>query len=116
MNTFMNPALLTLLFAALGAAVVAVLILRAGTVFMVDLTGGRPAVKRGRPPRAFLDGCEDVCRLQRVSRGQIRAVHADGTVVLRFSKQVPERAHQAFRNVWTPPPSGGGGGGMRATG
>ncbi|WP_018936251.1 DUF3634 family protein [Thioalkalivibrio sp. ALJ24] len=109
--------LLTLLimFAVLALGV-ALMLWHARLVFTVELRDGTARVRRGKPPRAFLRGCEDVARQYRLKRGRIHAVRADGGVQLRFSRDLPKNTHQAFRNVWTPPPGGGGGGGMRATG
>jgi hypothetical protein len=42
--------------------------------------------------------------------GQIKCSGRGAAARLKFSKDIPERARQPFRNVWTPPspPSGGG--------
>ncbi|WP_018140491.1 MULTISPECIES: DUF3634 family protein [unclassified Thioalkalivibrio] len=104
-----------LMFAALGLGV-ALMLWHARLVFSVELRDGAARVRRGKPPSRFVSGCEDVARRYGLKRGQINAVRTDGGVQLRFSRDLPEMTHQAFRNVWTPPPGGGGGGGMRATG
>ncbi len=109
--------LLTLLvmFALLGLGL-ALMLWHARQVFAVELRDGAARVRRGKPPTAFLRGCEEVARQFRLKRGRITAVRTDAGVQLRFSRDLPKKTHQAFRNVWTPPPGGGGGGGMRATG
>lgn len=109
--------LLTLLimFVVLGLGV-ALMLWHARLVFSVQLRDGTARVRRGKPPTRFVRGCEDVARQYGLTRGRIDAVRTDAGVQLRFSRDLPAKTHQAFRNVWTPPPGGGGGGGMRATG
>ena len=105
--------LIMLLLLGLG---VALMLWHARQVFSVELRDGTARVRRGKPPAGFLRGCEDVARQFGLKRGRIAAVRTDTGVQLRFSRDLPAKTHQAFRNVWTPPPGGGGGGGMRATG
>ena len=90
--------------------------LHARTVFLLEIRPGRVDVRRGRPPPGFVSACEDVCRLYRLDRGTIRGVRSPGGTRLEFSRDIPERARQPFRNVWTPPPRGGGGGGAARAG
>ncbi|WP_018950537.1 DUF3634 family protein [Thioalkalivibrio sp. ALMg11] len=104
-----------LMFAVLGLGV-ALMLWHARLVFSVELRDGATRVRRGQPPSGFTRGCEDVARRYGLKRGRIAAVRTDGGIQLRFSRHLPAKTHQAFRNVWTPPPGGGGGGGMRATG
>ncbi len=103
-----------LIIAAL--AVFALIILHARVVFVLELADGRALVRRGRVPLGFPGACEDVARLHRVRQGRITGVRGAGGVRLAFSREIPERTRQAFRNVWTPPPGGGDGGGRRAAG
>ncbi len=104
-----------ILFALLGLGV-ALMLWHARLVFSVELRDGAARVRRGKPPSGFVRGCEDVARQYGLKQGRIQAVRTDRGVELRFSRHLPPKTHQAFRNVWTPPPGGGGGGGMRATG
>lgn len=105
---------LLFMFAVLGLGL-ALMLWHARLVFSVELHDGTARVRRGKPPAGFVRGCADVARQYRLTRGRIDAVRTDGGVQLRFSRNLPAKTHQAFRNVWTPSP-GGGGGGMRATG
>lgn len=100
------------------AVVAAVLLRRLRVVFIVELTEGRARVRRGQPPTGFAAACEDVARRHGIVSGRITGARSGNGVRLRFSRDIPAKSHQAFRNVWTPPPSGGGpsGGGMRASG
>jgi hypothetical protein len=95
------------------AAVAAMLFGRfyTATLFVLEI-GDRSSVRvvKGNPPPGFRDACEDVARLNRLEKGRICAVRRAGQERLRFSDDIPERARQGFRNVWTPPPSPGGGG------
>ncbi|MDN3516202.1 DUF3634 family protein [Aquisalimonas lutea] len=113
-----DPLLATVTAGLLLAVVAAVLLLRLRVVFIVELTGGRASIRRGQPPTGFAAACEDVARRHGITSGRITGVRSGSGVGLRFSRDIPARSHQAFRNVWTPPPSGGGpsGGGMRAQG
>lgn len=111
----MTP-ILTLLGLSAAMVVVLVLFLRHVRVrFVIDLDGGSARVRRGDPPAAFVRGCSDVARIYRVQMGQIFGVRTGTGVELRFSKEIPVRAHQPLRNVWVPPGSGGPGG-NRASG
>ncbi|WP_043740726.1 DUF3634 family protein [Thioalkalivibrio nitratireducens] len=98
------------------AAVFAVFLMHVRVRFVIDLNDGRARVLRGDPPSAFVRGCSDVARLYRVRRGRIVGVRTAGGIELRFSRDLPERAHQPLRNVWVPPGSGGPGGGRAAGG
>ena len=106
----MTP-ILTLLGLTGAMIVLLVLFLRHVRVrFIIDLDGGQARVRRGDPPAAFVRGCSDVARMYRVQVGRILGVRTGNGVELRFSKEIPERAHQPFRNIWVPPNSGGPGG------
>ncbi|RFA25360.1 hypothetical protein CAI21_19160 [Alkalilimnicola ehrlichii] len=111
----MDPIAVMLILLAVGAGVVIIVIRRAAVVFVLRIQDGKARVIRGKPPPGFASACEEVCRLHGLSRGEIRAVRTGAGQELRFSKDIPERLRQPFRNVWTPPPGGGGGGGMRAS-
>ncbi|WP_019627206.1 DUF3634 family protein [Thioalkalivibrio sp. ALJT] len=106
---------LLILFVLLGLGL-ALMLWHARQVFAIELRDGAARVRSGKPPTAFVRGCADVARQFGLTRGRITAVRTGTGVQLRFSREIPEKTHQAFRNVWTPPPGGGGGGGMRATG
>ncbi|AHE98929.1 hypothetical protein THITH_12395 [Thioalkalivibrio paradoxus ARh 1] len=97
------------------AAVLTVFLMHVRVRFVIDLQGGRARVLRGDPPSAFVRGCSDVARLYRLDRGRILGVRTAGGIELRFSRDLPARAHQPLRNVWVPP-TGGGPGGGRAVG
>ncbi len=111
----MEPIAVTALLSVLAVVVVTLLLIRMHTLFVLRIRNGQAVLLRGKAPPGFVDACNDICRLYRIERGEIRGVRGAGTVQLRFSNDIPERARQPFRNVWTPPPSGGGGGGMRAS-
>ncbi len=113
-----NPVLVTLLATLLLGAGGAVLLWRLRTVFIIELAEGRARVRRGSPPEGFPGACEDVARRHDIRSGRIMGVRDGSSIRLAFSRDIPARSHQAFRNVWTPPPPRGGpsGGGMRAQG
>ncbi|MFO8005845.1 DUF3634 family protein [Thioalkalivibrio sp.] len=105
----------TLLGILAAMAVVLVLFLRHVRVrFVIDLNGGKARVRRGDPPAAFVRGCSEVARLYRLSSGRIFGIRSGNGIELRFSKEIPDRAHQPLRNMWVPPSSGGPGGNRAA--
>ncbi|TVP83435.1 MAG: DUF3634 family protein [Thioalkalivibrio sp.] len=110
----MTPILILLGMLA-AMAVVMVLFLRHVRVrFVIDLDGGKARVRRGDPPAAFVRGCSDVARLYRLNSGRILGIRSGNGIELRFSKEIPARAHQPLRNQWEPPTSGGPGGNRAA--
>jgi hypothetical protein len=112
-----DPVLVMLVLIVVGIALMAFFLMRERTVFVLRISGGQPRTVRGEPPPGFVGACADVCRLYRIEHGHIRGVRTGASVELRFSREIPERAQQPFRNVWSPrPPGGGGGGGLRASG
>ncbi len=109
--------LITVLGLSVAMALLLVFFLRQTRVrFVVELREGTPEVRRGDPPSSFVRACADVARLYRLRQGRITGVRTGDGIELRFSDDIPSRAHQPFRNVWTPPPSDGPGGGRRAAG
>ncbi|MBK1733803.1 hypothetical protein CKO15_00600 [Halorhodospira abdelmalekii] len=82
-------------------------------VFIVAIEDGKVRSQRGSPSPSFLRDCRDVVRLHRLRRGKIYGERTAAGVELGFSREIPEHARQALRNVWTPPPSGGGDGAKR---
>lgn len=107
----MSDTLLSILLALAVLLFLGWLAMGGRTVFVVEFVDGVAYTRRGRPPGGFVSACTDVARLYGIRRGRIRAVRGRGTVRLTFSKEIPERARQPLRNVWTPPPTGGPGGG-----
>lgn len=86
--------------------------LRHRYVFVVELTPEGARVLRGEAPKVFVSACTDVARLQGLQQGRVYGVRERDGAGLRFSRDIPEPARQAFRNCWmhppTPPPSGSG--------
>lgn len=118
MSLTINPVTATLAIAAVFTLGAGLAVWRLRIAFMVDITPGGARLRRGRIAAGFLDGCDDVARRHGITRGRITGVRDGASVRLEFSRDIPARSHQAFRNVWTPPPPSGGpsGGGMRASG
>lgn len=79
------------------------------TQFEVEFDNGRARRRRGQPPPGFVDACDDIARLYNIRSGSVRGVGLRSARRLKFSRDVPERARQPIRNVWTPPPTGGSG-------
>ncbi|MCC5811811.1 MAG: DUF3634 family protein [Ectothiorhodospiraceae bacterium] len=113
----MNPAVVTLVLAALAGAVALYLLYRPKTVFLLQVRDSQVSIGKGSPPADFVSAVEDVCRMHDVQAGKLWQERRHGELQLVFSKDFPARAQQACRNVWTPPPpDGGGSGGRRAAG
>ncbi len=108
----MSP-LILLVWAVGLAAGLAAMLWDARKAFVVTLQGGQPAVRRGHPPRDFIRGCRDVARLYGLTRGTVYGIRTSSGLQLRFSRDIPARARQPLRNIWTPPPPGGGDGDRR---
>ena len=107
--------ILILLGLCAAMAALLVLFLRQTRVrFIIDLDGGTASVRRGDPPKAFVRGCTDVARMYRLRSGRIFGMRSGNGIELRFSKEIPARAHQPLRNIWVPPTSGGPGGNRAA--
>lgn len=113
-----NPEVRLLITTAVVAllAALAVIVWHARVVFIIELRNRAARCQRGTPTPGFVQACTEVARLQRIDRGRITGVRTGAGIQLRFSNEIPDRARQAFRNVWTPPPGGGSGGGARAAG
>lgn len=112
-----DAVVVTLAASLLLAGLVTVALLRLRIVFVVRIAGAVATASAGRTPPGFLDGCTAVARRHGIGSGRITAVRDGNGIQLRFSRGIPSRSHQAFRNLLTPPPGGGApGGGRRAAG
>ncbi|MBK1735591.1 hypothetical protein CKO15_09900 [Halorhodospira abdelmalekii] len=100
-------AIFLLLLAGLAVGV-AWMLWDARYVFIVAIENGKIRIKRGSPPEKFLRSCRIVVYLHKLQRGKIYGERTAAGVELSFSREIPERPRQAFRNVWDSPPSGGG--------
>ncbi len=110
---------MTALFTVLGISAAMLLLLvifvrQTRVRFVVELRDGVARTRRGDPPSGFVRACSEVARLHRVQRGQITGIRTGTGIELKFSSDIPQRAHQPFRNVWIPPTSGGPGGNRAA--
>lgn len=75
------------------------------SIFVIDIIDGGAQVRRGTPPAGFVSACSDIARLYGIRSGYVECVGRGRHARLRFSRDIPERARQPFRNVWTPPDS-----------
>ncbi|MBA1148743.1 DUF3634 family protein [Ectothiorhodospiraceae bacterium WFHF3C12] len=75
------------------------------TRFVVKFKQGRAEVVRGHAPNGFISACNDIARLYGIDDGRVECQTRGSKARLKFSKEIPERAHQPIRNVWTPPTS-----------
>lgn len=76
-------------------------------VFIIELSTEGATVRQGSPPAAYVRASGEVARLQRIPQGRIQGVRQGNGVVLRFSRDMPERVRQPLRNCWSsdPPPT-----------
>src|SRR6185436_2124585 len=82
-----------------GAAGV-ILLLRPRPRFVVSVREGKPRVDRGKVPPRFVAFVEETCAERGIRRARISGFQTGRRITLRFSKGIPERDHQKFRNVW----------------
>lgn len=85
-------------------------LLRTRVRFVMEIRDGVARVRHGDPPSSFVRGCGEVARIHGVTRGTISGIRTGSGIRLQFSTDIPQRAHQPFRNLWEPPTSGPGGG------
>ncbi len=86
------------------------------SIYRIDFVDGQPRVRHGRPPFGFVSACGDIARLYGIRSGHVECLGQGRSARLRFSDNIPERARQPFRNVWTPPTAPGPTGGRRMRG
>jgi hypothetical protein len=84
----------------IAGAVVAVLLLRPRPRFVVVIREGASRVERGEVPPRFVAFCEETCAAQGIHRARISGFQTARGISLKFSKGIPERDRQKFRNVW----------------
>jgi len=102
---------------SVGVIVVLVVFVRVTRIrFVIDVQEATARVRRGDPPAAFVRACSEVARMHRFARGRVTGLRTGSGIELRFSPDIPLRAHQPLRNAWIPPTSGGPGGAGRAAG
>jgi len=75
------------------------------TQFVVTFEQGAARLVRGHAPQRFVSACSDIARLYGIERGRVECQTRGAKARLKFSKEIPERARQPIRNVWTPPTS-----------
>ena len=90
--------------AALVVAVAAVAywqVSTAGRVFVIRVRSRVPFLTKGKVSQAFVAELAEVLQAQGVQRGSIIGVRRRGTVLLEFSRDIPNSVRQALRNVWS---------------
>jgi hypothetical protein len=69
-------------------------------VFIVELRDGSARVRSGEPPAGLVSDISSTARDLGLNRGTFYAVRAGHGLTLDFSSDVPDAAHQRFRNVF----------------
>lgn len=74
--------------------------MRPQPAFVITWRDGKLRVVRGKAPHAFLQACRDLLSHHEIEAARIAAYPMERrSVTLRFSKSIPERLHQRFRNA-----------------
>lgn len=68
--------------------------------FTLRIESGRARLWQGRAPARFVADCDDLARDEQLQQGLVYGLRRSHGYVLEFSSEVPERCHQAFRNLW----------------
>jgi Protein of unknown function (DUF3634) len=69
-------------------------------MFVIQIRDGKPRAVSGTVTRAFLRDVTDICDRAGVQRGTVSGALRGERVVLVFSRNVPDRCRQMFRNLW----------------
>jgi hypothetical protein len=69
--------------------------------FVIRIEEGEARLRRGKAPSMFVEACGDVAAREGIRQGEIRGIRSGRKARLRFSRDIPARAHQALRNVWS---------------
>ncbi|MGK7923873.1 MAG: DUF3634 family protein [Spirulina sp.] len=56
--------------------------------------------RSGKVPARFLHGCEAIASMYELPDGRIKAYASQSGISFIFSRSIPRRYHQKFRNVW----------------
>ena len=81
------------------AAIVAAILWRSLTLFVLNIEAGKVTLVRGGIPPALLDEIRDIVRIGRVEHGTIRVVKDGGDAKLVCSPDIDEATVQRIRNV-----------------
>jgi len=69
-------------------------------VFTIIIEQGVARAARGTITRKFLDDCGDVAKQLGIYEGEIYGKKSGNKITLEFSGNIPQSAHQRFRNLW----------------
>jgi len=69
-------------------------------VFVIRVRNRVPFLTTGKVSQAFVVELADVLQRHGVRGGSIYGVRRRGAVMLGFSRDIPQAARQALRNVW----------------
>ena len=69
-------------------------------IFVIEIRDGTAVATRGQPPAGLIAEFAATSRDLDMGRGTIYAVSGANGLKLEFSTDIPEHAHQRFRNVF----------------
>lgn len=72
---------------------------RATDLFVIEVVGGRPRLRRGRLPPALMSEIDDIVRRNGVRSGRLRVVTEGGEPRVLPEAGLPDAAVQQLRNV-----------------
>jgi Protein of unknown function (DUF3634) len=72
-----------------------------GRVFVIRIRNRVPFLVKGTVSQSFVAELAEVIARNAIRRGAIYGVRRRGTVLLAFSRGIPQNARQSLRNVWS---------------
>ena len=68
--------------------------------FTIRIEAGGARLSQGQAPRGFVADCALLARERGLQQGRIYGLRRSRGLVLAFSRELPEGAQQALRNLW----------------
>lgn len=73
-------------------------VVRQAEIFRIEVSNGRPRVRRGKPPPGYVDDVRTIAK--HVERGTVRAVKEGGQPRIVASRSIDDATLQRLRNAF----------------